>query len=85
MLVGAEVGTQIIDQRIAIRGIDYRSPFRHLVDFFGPSGFAQTLLENDPGFVAFQARAGSLRLHRAGRKIRRQVGRSGLLRTRPKG
>ena len=32
-LIGAEVRAQIIDQRIAVGGIDHRSPLRHLVDF----------------------------------------------------
>jgi len=62
----AKVGAQIIDQSIAIRGIDDRAPLCHLVHFLGPSSLAEALLQDDARFVTFQTRRGGLRLHCTG-------------------
>ena len=68
-LVYAEVRAQVIDEGVAILRVDQGSPLRHLVDFLGPSGFREALLDDDAGFVALGAGGGGFGLHRAGREF----------------
>lgn len=77
--IRAEVRAQVIDQSVAIGGIDQRTPFRHLVYFFCPCGFAQSLLHDDASLVAFRTRRRRLRLHNARRKLGRRAGRGSFL------
>jgi hypothetical protein len=78
-LVLAEVCAEVVDQRVAIGGIDQRTPLRHLVDFFCPGRLAQPLLHDNPRFVALCARGCRLRLHGPGGKLGRRAGRSRFL------
>jgi hypothetical protein len=68
-LIGAEVGADVIDQRVPILGIYLGSPFNHLVDFFGPGGLAQALLHNDARFVTDRTRGDGFFLHGASRQL----------------
>jgi hypothetical protein len=69
-LSALKLALRVIDQRIAIRGLDHRTPFRHLVDLFCPRGFAQALLQDDARLMAFETSGCGLRLHRARREGR---------------
>src|SRR4029077_8600438 len=69
--VGREIGAEIINESVAISGIDDRSPLDRLVDFLCPCALAQPLLHYDVRVVALQAGGANLPLHRP----RRQIGR----------
>src|SRR2546423_14278665 len=53
-LIGTKVVAEIINQRIAILRINFRTPLRHFVHFLRPGCLAPALLHDDPSLVTTQ-------------------------------
>src|SRR6266576_636523 len=64
-LIGSEVRAEVVDQSIAVLGINIRAPLDHLVHLSSPGCLAQALLHDDARLVATQTRGRSLFLRGA--------------------